>query len=345
MNRSPAPRPDAAQGRSLTRAPSGRCGVCERAVALVSGMCGDCRARMLAGLGSGTAGSPVATPRRSEIVDRIPGVLYRASPDRQRRLSYVTDAILGLCGIEAPEFRTGRNALGRITHEDDRDRVAEALAAPSAAVAYELQYRILTADGDVRWVSDRGRRTGRGTLMWDEGLLLDVTGTRAELERLQHEARHDPLTGVANRRALTERLEEECARSERSGTPLCTLCVDADHFKVVNDTHGHDTGDRVLVEIAARLEGAVRRYDMVARVGGEEFTVLLIGIGIDEGAALAERIRGAIAEAACGGVAVTASIGCAAWVPGDTPEALVKRADEALYSAKETGRNRVVTAS
>ena len=257
--------------------------MCERAVALVSGMCAECRSRMLAGIGARAAEPGPAAPRRSELVDRIPGVLYRASPDRQRRLSYVTDAIRGLCGIEAPEFRVGRTALGRITHEDDRDRVTDALAAPSAAVGYELQYRILTADGEVRWVSDRGRRTGRGALLWDEGLLLDVTGTHAELERLQHEARHDPLTGVANRRALTERLEEECARSDRSGTPLCALCVDADHFKAVNDTHGHDTGDRVLVDIAARLEGAVRRYDIVARVGGEEFTVLLIGIGIDEG--------------------------------------------------------------
>ena len=319
--------------------------MCERAVALVSGMCAECRARMLTGLGAGTARPEQAPPRRSELVDRIPGVLYRSSPDRQRRLSYVTDAILGLCGIEAPEFRTGRAALGRITHEDDRDRVAEALGAPSAAVGYEIQYRILTSDGEVRWVSDRGRRTGRGTLMWDEGLLLDITGSRAEMERLQHEARHDGLTGVANRRALTERLEEECARSERTGTPLCALCVDADHFKAVNDTHGHDTGDRVLVDIAARLEGAVRRYDVVARVGGEEFTVLLIGIGADEGTVLAERIRAAIAGRDCGGVAVTASIGCAAWMPGDTPEALVKRADEALYAAKRGGRNRVVTAA
>lgn len=338
-----APRPASAQ--PLTRTPSGRCGVCERAVAIVAGMCADCRARMLAGIGVRTAAPQAAPPRRAELVDRIPGVLYRASPDRQRRLSYVTDAIAGLCGIEAPEFRAGRHALGRLIHADDRDRVAEALADPAAAVGYDLQYRITTASEEVRWVSDRGRRTGRGSLVWDEGLLLDVTESRAELERLLHEARHDPLTGAANRRALTERLEEECARAERSGQPMCALCVDADHFKAVNDTHGHDTGDRVLVDIAARLQQAVRRYDMVARVGGEEFTVLLIGIGTEEGAGLAERIRGAIADAPCGGVRVTASIGCAGWRPGDTPEALVKRADEALYAAKAAGRNRVVAAA
>lgn len=338
------PRPRTATGRPLTQAPSGRCGVCERAVALVAGMCGDCRARMLTGLGMRSVAPAAAAPRRGELLDRIPGVLYRASPDRQRRLSYVTDAILGLCGIEAPEFRAGRHALGRLIHADDVDRVAETLAGPAAAVGYDLEYRITTAAGDVRWVSDRGRRTGRGSLVWDEGLLLDVTGSRAELERLLHETRHDPLTGAANRRALTERLEEECARAERGGVPLCALCVDADHFKVVNDTHGHDTGDRVLVDIAARLQQAVRRYDMVARVGGEEFTVLLIGIGVDEGAGLAERIRGGIAGSPCGGVAVTASIGCAGWAPGDTPDELLKRADEALYAAKAAGRNRVVTA-
>jgi diguanylate cyclase (GGDEF)-like protein len=123
---------------------------------------------------------------------------------------------------------------------------------------------------------------------------------------------------------------------------LCALCIDADHFKAVNDTHGHDAGDRVLVDIAARLQQAVRRYDMVARVGGEEFTVLLIGIGAEEGACLAERIRGAIADSPCGGIPVTASVGVAAWRPGDTPDALLKRADEALYAAKGAGRNRVV---
>ena len=170
---------------------------------------------------------------------------------------------------------------------------------------------------------------------------------RAE-QALRSLAMHDALTGLLNRRAFAEQCERELARARRAGAGLAMLLLDLDHFKMVNDSFGHRVGDRVLVDLAARLKRWRRAADVVGRYGGEEFCILLPDTGAADATAVAERMRAGIAAEPLGGVAspVTASIGVAACASTGQVDLdfLIVRADEALYEAKRAGRNRVVVA-
>jgi diguanylate cyclase (GGDEF)-like protein len=156
-------------------------------------------------------------------------------------------------------------------------------------------------------------------------------------------SRTDSLTGCLNHGAFFEELDLVLARSSRSGAPVSVLLLDLDHFKDVNDTHGHPTGDQVLVAVADALRTGTRAGDVVARTGGEEFAVLMPDTTLQEARQSAERIRTAIA-AAGGPVPVTASAGLAAAPDhGGTSTDLVRAADNALYAAKDAGRDRLET--
>jgi len=166
-----------------------------------------------------------------------------------------------------------------------------------------------------------------------------------ELEELARLAREDALTRLPNRRAFDEALTREVARAERSGAALAALVLDIDHFKRVNDVHGHAAGDAVLSAVAARVASALRAGDVLGRLGGEEFGVLLPGADLGAAAEAAERIRAAVGAtpivAGDRSLAVTVSLGCAARDPGEGGWNLVARADAKLYAAKAGGRNRV----
>jgi diguanylate cyclase (GGDEF)-like protein len=176
--------------------------------------------------------------------------------------------------------------------------------------------------------------------------LVALAVTRAHAtERLVAMATTDPLTGLANHRAFQERLAAEVSRARRSGEPLALVMIDLDHFKRVNDTHGHQAGDAVLREVAGRLMACARREDLCARVGGEELAWLLPATGTEAAMAAAERLRAAI-----GGTPFpaagrqTASLGVAGLGPGGAP-ALVRDADAALYRAKASGRDACMAAA
>ncbi len=171
-------------------------------------------------------------------------------------------------------------------------------------------------------------------------------------ERLKRQGLTDTLTAVNNRRFFDQRLAEEMAAARRDGHHLACLLLDVDHFKQVNDRHGHQTGDRVLMEVAALIRAQLRGHDVLARYGGEEFAALLAQGGEEGAREVAERIRASIAARsfrALDGTSfqVTISIGCAVFDPGAAPavadEALVALADRALYRAKAEGRDRVVS--
>jgi diguanylate cyclase (GGDEF)-like protein len=170
--------------------------------------------------------------------------------------------------------------------------------------------------------------------------------------RLAHGALHEPLTGLYNRRHFMDRLSAELAASQRHGRPLSLLLVDVDHFKRVNDAHGHLAGDEVLKSIAQILQGVVRKEDVVARFGGEEFVVLARETALTGARALGERIRRAVERsrvewdgreiAATVSVGVTVGTGLAQFEAGRTAQQLLDAADRALYRAKQGGRNGVV---
>lgn len=175
-----------------------------------------------------------------------------------------------------------------------------------------------------------------------------MTERRRHEQTLERLASTDTLTGLANRRAFMERLEPECARQASGGPGGMVLMLDLDHFKRVNDTWGHATGDVVLVHLARMLKGnLLRSHDLAGRLGGEEFAVLLPGTTAQEATAIGERLRHALEQsrihAGDGTIfQVTMSIG-AAPLHADA-HATLAQADAALYEAKNTGRNKVVLA-
>jgi diguanylate cyclase (GGDEF)-like protein len=178
------------------------------------------------------------------------------------------------------------------------------------------------------------------------GLVYPLRNAISYLEALQL-ASYDPLTGVQNRLAMQHALEREADLAHRQGTRLSMLLIDADHFKRFNDDFGHTFGDDVLKALANAAAATVRRSDLLFRLGGEEFVVLASHTDRHGAQLLAERIR----EAVCGirtirgrEIELSVSIGVAELGPDETPEELLERADEAMYKAKDAGRNRVIAA-
>lgn len=156
----------------------------------------------------------------------------------------------------------------------------------------------------------------------------------------------DPLTGVGNRRRLEESLAREISRVQRTGGKLCAVMADLDHFKRVNDVHGHEGGDKVLVGFGELLRRQTRPTDITIRFGGEEFIVLMPHTDLQHALTVAERIRRAFADTLIEPLPapITASFGVAEIKEGETGAELLQRADQALYAAKQSGRNRVVAA-
>jgi diguanylate cyclase (GGDEF)-like protein len=173
-------------------------------------------------------------------------------------------------------------------------------------------------------------------------LLMAIDRLRNEVADL---ALLDDLTGAANRRHLAQRLEEECARSQRSGEPFALLLIDLDGFKAVNDTHGHAAGDTCLRHFALMAQTRLRSGDLLARNGGDEFCIVLPSATLHEGVAIAQRVLEVCrldAEGCVGTeVPIAVSIGVAQWSTdiGPLPELLIAAADQALYAAKKNGKN------
>ena len=165
------------------------------------------------------------------------------------------------------------------------------------------------------------------------------------LQRIQELADRDELTGALSRRRVMQLIEMEITRSERSGEPFCVALLDLDHFKLINDTHGHLVGDEVLRRFSATVKGTLRMSDQLGRYGGEEFVVLLPALPANHARALMGRVVQAVSATGWAtlapGLHVTASGGIAAYCPGESVQSLLNRADEALYRAKRLGRNRI----
>jgi diguanylate cyclase (GGDEF)-like protein len=174
-------------------------------------------------------------------------------------------------------------------------------------------------------------------MLADEGAVAlqraqDFTGLMAA-------ARTDPLTGLANLRAWDEALGREVARAARSGCPLSVAVIDFDRLKEINDTHGHQAGDRALRTAVSAWQSVLRQTDLLARPGGDEFAATLPDCALPDAEILGERLRIATPEGC------TCSVGVAQWREGEPAETLIERADRALYAAKDAGRNRTIAAT
>lgn len=188
--------------------------------------------------------------------------------------------------------------------------------------------------------------TSDGNAIGSAALFRDITKEKQLENDLRRLSTTDALTGIFNRRYLDETLQREFLRSMRTQQPLSVVMFDIDHFKIFNDTHGHDQGDRVLQVVARTFSAALRTYDVACRYGGEEFMAILPNTTIDGAQCVAERMRAAVEAAIVDGLKVTISLGVSSYplIPMESPEQLVEAADKAMYRAKQGGRNQVAIA-
>lgn len=260
------------------------------------------------------------------------------------------DRCVALLGHEPDNFSLDWPAWKALLHPDDRERVIhlteERILAQGEAM--EMEYRIRHRDGGWRWWLDRVIRANaageHGRML---GLVQDITERRQAAERLEFLARHDELTGLFNRRGISEIGRHQLAQARRAGLPCCFAIADLDRFKRVNDTWGHGVGDRLLKHVAECLRTTIRSGDWVGRWGGEEFLLVLPQTPLEEAREALERVRQAVADAALEvdgtELAMTISVGVAAAERGDLePDPVIVRADASLYAAKQGGRNQVV---
>jgi diguanylate cyclase (GGDEF)-like protein/PAS domain S-box-containing protein len=270
--------------------------------------------------------------------------------DIAKGVAAMSPRCLEMYGFSERDPRVSPLGMDQRTHPDDkvqmlRDRQAHL---DGHTPSYVNEHRVLCASGAWKWILTRGMvisRDAQGQPLRMVGTHTDITQRKEAEALIWHQANYDALTGLPNRRMLRDRLSQHMLRCDRERLQLALLFIDLDHFKAVNDTLGHEGGDRLLVEAAQRLQRCVRASDTVARMGGDEFTVVLPNLrSTREVERIVQAILREMARAFHFGdehAFVTASIGIT-YYPGDghSVDDLLRQADQALYVAKDGGRNR-----
>lgn len=295
---------------------------------------------------SGLAETGESLEQLRRMTERIPGMIFQfyRSHSGRMRFPYLAGGAALVHRIERQLLAVdAHHALERIDPEDFPRVMAAIERSAKSREALATQFRMMQPDGEARWIAARAMPEALpdGTL-W-HGLMLDISEQMAYQVHLRELSDTDELTRLANRRKLMSRLDEEIALSNRHGSPLSLMLVDLDHFKRVNDTWGHLLGDQVLQTLAELCTDTLRSEDLVARLGGEEFAIMLPLTPYVRCLPLAERLRQRIAEHDFGLPQgdITVSIGIAEHRVGEARETLIERADRGLYAAKRKGRNRV----
>ena len=260
-----------------------------------------------------------------------------------------TEELFRMLGMDPAGPPPDLTEHGRLFTEESWARLTAALDLTLAeGKAYELELEMIRADGDHGWMLARGeaQRDATGTIVGILGVALDITERKRSEDELRRLATRDQLTGLANRTAVLEEIDRALRSGRRTGRGIAVLLVDLDGFKRINDSLGHTVGDRILVEAAERLVGVVRGEDLVGRLGGDEYVVVMREIEDLQAASVsAQRIVAAfrtpmqVGDAELG---VTASAGIAYSTPESASDDLVRDADTAMYAAKAAGRDRVV---
>jgi diguanylate cyclase (GGDEF)-like protein len=253
-----------------------------------------------------------------------------------RRLWRLPDELIALKPAFVGLMYHGRNTKTFVAPAGQIDFIAEQTARIRAGDEQPVDIRL--ANGDV--IRSRCKVLADGGRMVTYGNVSDLVRSADEMAEL---AMKDALTGIFNRRHFTARLDAEWKRFRRYGRPLSLLMLDIDYFKSINDRYGHDVGDQILVAVARLCGTQTRDSDLVARIGGEEFAILLPEVDLVDARIAAERLRAAVAErplaSNAGPIAVTVSLGAALADKAGDPAEFMKRADDGLYAAKRGGRN------
>jgi diguanylate cyclase (GGDEF)-like protein/PAS domain S-box-containing protein len=269
-----------------------------------------------------------------------------------------------MLGYADDEISNNLDEWKRLVHPDDwQDTMAKVQQhLEGKTPTYVSEHRLLCKDGKYKWILDRGlvvSRDEKGNSLRAIGTHTDITERKQMVELIRQQALYDTLTKLPNRRLLVDRLTLAMSVSKRTDYHGAVLFLDLDNFKPLNDTHGHEAGDLLLIEVAKRLKHCVRESDTVARMGGDEFVVVLAQLDKDinqskqQAAKLAEKIRAALAkpyliqiEENGKNISVehrcTASIGFVLFIDDQTNiNDILRNADDAMYQAKNAGRDRV----
>ena len=291
------------------------------------------------------------------LAENAADMIFQVRLDPGPVFEYINPAVRSVLGYEPADFY-GDSGFGiGLMPPEDGDRARKVFSSPQPAQGEldlpdhgveSLLLRMTRRDGVVIWVENRmvRLRDASGRVVAIDGIARDVTALKAKEADLSHRALHDPLTGLANRVLLLDRLERALARTRRHPSLLAVLFLDLDRFKTVNDNLGHEAGDRLLAVVARRLEDALRPSDSVARLGGDEFAAVLPDLhDAAEAMSIAERVLEAVAapvDLGDGSLVATASIGLALATDGSmSASELLRRADFAMYAAKDGGRARI----
>jgi diguanylate cyclase (GGDEF)-like protein/PAS domain S-box-containing protein len=287
----------------------------------------------------------------TNLTNQVPGLVcqYRQMPNGDACFPYASEGIREIYELTPEQVADSAEPVQRLIHPDDFPNYATSLRASAAGlVPWHAEYRVVLPRQGLRWrqADARPHRLPDGGTLW-HGFITDIT-ERKRIELELHEfATIDFLTQLPNRRCFMGRLSEELERTRRFGRAgAAVLMCDLDHFKLINDSHGHATGDLVLRHFADILRNELRAIDSAGRVGGEEFAVVLSGAGIEQARILAARVQKKLAEVppmkGDQPILLTVSIGIAMMNTIDAgPELALSRSDKALYLAKENGRNRI----
>jgi diguanylate cyclase (GGDEF)-like protein/PAS domain S-box-containing protein len=285
-----------------------------------------------------------AEERYRTLVERVPVAIYRQEVEHNGAVTYISPQIEALTGYAPEEYLADPTFWMRTMHPKDRQRVLdEDERTDRTGEPFRVEFRKIARDGRLIWLRDEAVlvRDASGEPLYWQGVVSDITERKTLEERLEHQALHDPLTGLPNRRLFADRLAHALERTRRRGG-VAVLFMDLDEFKVVNDSLGHEAGDLLLTVVAQRLGRCLRPEDTLARFGGDEFVVLLEEVG-DPGEAVrvARRIteelrRPFVLEGR--ELYVSASVGISfGTARTKNPEDLLRDADTAMYRAKEGG--------
>lgn len=281
------------------------------------------------------------------IVNNSPAVAFLWSAETGWPVEYVTLNISQF-GFDAEDFWKGRLLFSSVVHEEDLEQVQKAVAhhcvSPEGG-SLTLEYRIINRRGEIFWIENRLwlRRDDDDKVTHYQGVVLDITARKKAEQEIHRMAYYDALTGLPNRSLLMNRLEQALAQAGRDQRLAALLFFDLDRFKEVNDQYGHDVGDKLLSAVGLRLASCIRQNDTLARFGGDEFIILIPGVENENALkTVADKILASMAKPFCidqHRFEISISIGISLYPEhGQDPDLLLKRADTAMYAAKEKGR-------
>lgn len=290
----------------------------------------------------------------NEIINSSPAVAFLWKNSHNRPVQFVSENVVNLLGYTANDFMANKIHYTDLIHPEDTEQVLSEIVTDTTTMAFRhAPYRLITKSGMTIWVDDSSSivRDEQGNISHYQGIIIDVTQHELakkkmfkKQETLQYTAHHDALTGLPNRLLLLDRMQQAINKSHRDKKSFALLYMDLNKFKPINDTLGHAAGDEVLTVVAKRLKQNIRSVDTVARIGGDEFIVLMDSVSdINDVDLIARKLNHSLKQSMQWEhhkLNISCSMGISLFPDdGDTPDELISNADSAMYQSKLDNEN------